>query len=86
MVLWLLFVCRAIAVLYRGYKMKTVQDLQSRILKEVCSAEVYKIVEDAIETIKFLEAQVGFRNGEVKRLTEMNKRQTKMLEQCGYGE
>jgi|688.fasta_scaffold1343082_2 hypothetical protein len=60
--------------------------LQTRILKEICSAEVYKIVEDALNTIKFLEARSGFLEVEIKRLTEMNKRQVKMLEQCGYGE
>jgi hypothetical protein len=66
--------------------MSTVQDLQTRILKEVCSPAVYTIVEDALNTINFLEAHAGFLEVEIKRLTEMNKRQVKMLEQCGYGE
>jgi hypothetical protein len=66
--------------------MSAVEELQLRICKAPCSDEVYKIVEDALNVIGHLEATLAFRNFEVKRLTEKNQRQVKMLEQCGYGE
>jgi hypothetical protein len=66
--------------------MDNVIGLQTRMLKQQTSPEVYNILEDAIEAIKFLEAQVSLRNGEIKKLKEKNARQVKMLTQCGYGE
>jgi hypothetical protein len=80
-----LFACRNVAA-YRRNEMSAVEGLQLRICKAPCSDEVYKIVEDALNTIGFLEAQLAFRNFEIEKLKEMNMRQLKMLDQCGYGE
>jgi hypothetical protein len=56
------------------------QTIQQKALKTHDSAELFKIIEEAIDEIKFNEAQAAFRNKKIKDLTEQVERQKKMLE------
>jgi hypothetical protein len=56
------------------------QTIQQKALKAQDSAELFEIIEEAIEEIKFNEAQAAFRNKKIKDLTEQVERQRKMLE------
>ena len=54
--------------------------LQEKALKTQDSAELFKIIEEAIDGIKFNEAQVAFRDKKIKDLQAQVERQKKMLE------
>ena len=54
--------------------------LQQKALKTHDSAELFKIIEQAIDQIKFNEAQVAFRDKKIKDLQAQVERQKKMLE------
>jgi hypothetical protein len=63
-----------------GVQMMSWITLQQKALKTHDSAELFKIIEEAIDQIKFNEAQVAFLRKKINDLQAQVERQKKMLE------
>lgn len=59
---------------------RTADQILTAMLKTHDSIELYKLLEDAVDTIRFTEAQLAFSKSREKKLTEQVARQRAMIE------